>query len=82
MPCASQLRMILRVTRNNGPQQPGQGKFWQLGSMRAAALIGAAIWPPAAMTTTAAEMVGDKATFIKNATAGKSKFLSLEYKDS
>ena len=25
--------------------------------------------------------VEDKATFIKNATAGKSKFLSLEYKD-
>ena len=32
------------------------------GTMRAAALIGAAIWPPAAMTTTAAEMLPSLAT--------------------
>src|ERR1700722_5348609 len=33
-----------------------------VGTMRAAALIGAAIWPPAAMTTTAAEMLPSLAT--------------------
>jgi hypothetical protein len=37
------------------------------GTMRAAALIGAAIWPPAAMTTTAAETLPSLATLQREA---------------
>jgi hypothetical protein len=40
--------------------QPGNKPM--AGIMRAAALIGAAIWPPAAMTTTAAETLPSLAT--------------------